>query len=345
MTELRRQDFDFSLPPDCIAQAPAMPREAARLLHIQPNVRHDRTIADLPTMLRAGDLLVVNDTRVIPARLFGQRGTVPVEVLLHQALGQGVWQCFARPGKRLRVGDAVQFAPDFVAQVQDKLPDGQCVLNFSCSAAALFAKLAEYGVLPLPPYIKRAPTGQASDQQDYQTMFAAHDGAVAAPTAGLHFTPALMATLAAQGVQRTAVTLHVGAGTFLPVKAERLADHTMHAEWGSISAAAAASINATRAAGGRVIAIGTTALRLLESAHSANGQTQPFTGTTDIFLYPGKPIRSIAALFTNFHLPQSTLFMLTCALMGTPTMQAAYQHAIANRYRFYSYGDACLLEP
>jgi len=344
MTNLLRTDFDFILPPELIAQEPAQPREAAKLLHVQGDQRHDHFIRDLPNLLRSGDLLVANDTRVIPARLFGQRGLVQVEILLHQALGQGIWRVFARPGKRLRVGDSVIFAPDFAAAVRDKLPDGQVELDFACTDAELYPQLARHGIMPLPPYIKRDTSGRASDRTDYQTIFATQDGAVAAPTAGLHFTPELLAQLAAKGIQRTTVTLHVGAGTFLPVKADRIADHVMHQEYGIITADTAATINATRAAGGRIVAVGTTSLRLLESAHDADNQTQPFAAPTDIFLYPGKTIRSADALLTNFHLPQSTLFMLTCAFAGMENMQAAYQHAIANRYRFYSYGDACLLE-
>lgn len=343
MTTLHRSDFFFELPNTLIAQEPARPRETARLLQVQGAVLQDWHIRDLPKLLRHGDLLVVNDTRVIPARLFGQRGTVRVEVLLHQALGGGVWRVFARPGKRLRPDDTIVFAPDFAATVQTRLPDGQLELDFHCSDSALFTQLAAHGVMPLPPYIKREAQGRAADKQDYQTMFAERDGAIAAPTAGLHFTPELLDALAAVGVKQTTVTLHVGAGTFLPVKADNLRDHIMHQEWGEVTAATATAINATRAAGGRIVAVGTTSLRLLESAHDTNGQTQPFATTTDIFLYPGKTIRSADVLFTNFHLPESTLFMLVCAFAGMTNMQAAYAHAIAAQYRFYSYGDACLL--
>lgn len=344
MTDLRRSDFFFELPSALIAQEPARPREAARLLQVEGGTLRDWHIRDLPKLLRAGDLLVVNDTRVIPARLFGQRGTVRVEVLLHQALGGGVWRVFARPGKRLRQDDSIIFAPDFTATVQTRLPDGQLELDFHCSDGDLLARLNSHGVMPLPPYIKRDAAGRAADKQDYQTMFAARDGAVAAPTAGLHFTPELLTALAAMGVQQTSVTLHVGAGTFLPVKAEKIRDHVMHQEWGEVTAAAATAINAARAAGGRIVAVGTTSLRLLESAHGADGQTHPFAAATDIFLYPGKIIRSADLLFTNFHLPESTLFMLVCAFAGQANMQAAYAHAIAEKYRFYSYGDACLLQ-
>lgn len=343
MTNLRRSDFFFELPSALIAQEPARPRESARLLEVQNNTLNDWHIRDLPRLLRAGDLLVVNDTRVIPARLFGQRGTVRVEILLHQALGGGVWRVFARPGKRLRLNDTIIFALDFTATVKTRLPDGQLELDFHCSDGTLFARLAIHGVMPLPPYIKREAQGRAADKQDYQTMFATRDGAVAAPTAGLHFTPELLAALAAGGVKQTSVTLHVGAGTFLPVKAEKLSDHVMHQEWGEVTAATASTINATRAAGGRIVAVGTTSLRLLESAHATDGQTQPFAAATDIFLYPGKAIRSADLLVTNFHLPESTLFMLVCAFAGMTNMQTAYAHAIAAQYRFYSYGDACLL--
>ncbi|MBP7251993.1 MAG: tRNA preQ1(34) S-adenosylmethionine ribosyltransferase-isomerase QueA [Alphaproteobacteria bacterium] len=343
MTNLHRSDFFFELPSALIAQEPARPREAARLLQVQGAALQDWYIRDLPKLLRPGDLLVANDTRVIPARLFGQRGTVRFEVLLHQALGGGVWRVFARPGKRLRPDDTIVFAPDFAATVRAKQPDGQLELDFHCSDADLFAQLTIHGVMPLPPYIKRETQGRASDKQDYQTIFAAQDGAVAAPTAGLHYTPELLTALAAVGVKQTTVTLHVGAGTFLPVKADNLRDHIMHQEWGEVSAATASTINATRAAGGRIVAVGTTSLRLLESAHGTDGQTQPFAATTDIFLYPGKTIRSADVLFTNFHLPESTLFMLVCAFAGMANMQAAYAHAIAEKYRFYSYGDACLL--
>ncbi len=345
MTELRRSDFNFYLPPVLIAQEPANPREAGRLLRVQPSGLADHHIRDLPQLLRPGDVLVTNDTRVIPARLYGKRDAVPIEVLLHQRLGAGLWCALARPGKRLRAGDWVQFGQDFAAKVSEKLPDGQVVLDFSCSDVELQQHLAQYGVMPLPPYIHRERAGKREDRQDYQTIFAQHDGAVAAPTAGLHFTPTLLAQLEARGIERVAVTLHVGAGTFLPVKADRLTDHVMHSEWGCIAPETAATINAARADGRRIVAIGTTALRLLETAHSTDGQTQAFSGTTDIFLHPGKTIRSADVLMTNFHLPQSTLFMLVCAFAGMDRMLQAYAHAIAQGYRFYSYGDACLLEP
>lgn len=344
MTDLTLDAFDFVLPPHLIAQEPARPRPSARLLQIQGAMRHDRFIRDLPDLLRPGDLLVSNDTRVIPARLFGQRGSVKVEILLHRALAQGRWEAFARPGKRLHPGDRISFAEDFSATVEAKRADGQVVIAFDGPQAEFYERLHRHGIMPLPPYIKRDATGRAADQDDYQTVFAARDGAVAAPTAGLHFTPDLLAELERKGCRRATVTLHVGAGTFLPVKTMRIADHVMHSEWGEISPTTAAAINTTRAAGGRIVAVGTTALRVLESALAADGTVQAFAGTTDIFLYPGKTIRSTDLLLTNFHLPKSTLFMLTCAFAGTERMHNAYTHAIAHQYRFYSYGDACLLE-
>ncbi len=344
MTDLTLDAFDFNLPAHLIAQEPARPRDSARLLHVGGTDLHDRVIHDLPGILRPGDLLIGNDTRVIPARLFGHRGAVRVEILLHRALGQGRWEAFARPGKRLHPGDVIEFAEDFTATIEAKLDDGLVIVAFGGAEADILARLHRHGIMPLPPYIKRATDGRAADRDDYQTIFAARDGAVAAPTAGLHFTPALLAALEQKGCRRATVTLHVGAGTFLPVKTERIIDHKMHSEWGEISEATAAAVNATRAAGGRVVAVGTTSLRLLESALGADGTQQAFSGATDIFLYPGKKIRSVDLLLTNFHLPKSTLFMLTCAFAGMERMKSAYKHAISSDYRFYSYGDACLLE-
>ncbi|MGB4100784.1 MAG: tRNA preQ1(34) S-adenosylmethionine ribosyltransferase-isomerase QueA [Alphaproteobacteria bacterium] len=344
MTDLTLKDFDFFLPPQLIAQEPARPRDSARMLYVTGAGLDDRTIRDLPKILRPGDLLVSNDTRVIPARLYGQRGAVRVEILLHRMLGGGKWEAFARPGKRLRPGDVIVFAEDFTAAVETKQDNGLVIVAFNGTDADIFAQLQKNGIMPLPPYIKRDAGGDNADRENYQTIFAAHDGAVAAPTAGLHFTPALLAALTQRGCRHVTVTLHVGAGTFLPIKTERIADHHMHSEWGEITATTSATINATRAAGGRIIAIGTTSLRLLESALASDGTLQPYAGRTDIFLYPGKTIRSADLLLTNFHLPKSTLFMLTCAFAGMEQMKNAYKHAIANTYRFYSYGDACLLE-
>jgi S-adenosylmethionine:tRNA ribosyltransferase-isomerase len=338
------EDFDFDLPESLIAQTPVVPRDAARLLHVSASGLTDRHVRNLPGLLCAGDVLVLNDTKVIPARLYGQRGAVKIEVLLHKRQGAGEWLAFARPGKRLRAGDEVVFAPGFTAHILEKREDGEVRLRFSVSDENLPELLHRYGEPPLPPYIKREAGQAKADAERYQTVYAAREGAVAAPTAGLHFTPEMFARLDAGGVERAMVTLHVGAGTFLPVKAERLADHVMHAEWGEITPSAAAALNKARAEGRRIVAVGTTSLRLLESAADEKGVIHSFSGETDIFISPGYPCRAADLLLTNFHLPKSTLFMLACAFAGTARMRAAYAHAIANGYRFYSYGDATLLE-
>lgn len=327
--------FDFDLPRDLIAQRPAEPRDSARLLHVGPAVA-DLGVRDLPGLLRPGDLMVFNDTRVIPARLHGRRGEARIEATLHQAVGPDTWRAFARPAKRLRPGDTVRFGEDFEAEVLGRGEGGEVTFRFAAAGADLLRLLERHGTMPLPPYMRRE--ADARDRSDYQTMFARREGAVAAPTAGLHFTPGLIAAIEARGVRRAAVTLHVGAGTFLPVKADDTRDHRMHAEWGEIGPGTAALIAETRAAGGRVVAIGTTALRLLESA-----QGKAFSGTTDIFITPGHRFGTVDMLMTNFHLPRSTLFMLVCAFSGLERMRDAYRHAIAAGYRFYSYGDACLL--
>jgi S-adenosylmethionine:tRNA ribosyltransferase-isomerase len=334
--------FDFDLPPALIARRPAEPRDAARLLHVGPALA-DRLVSDLPALLRPGDLLVVNDTRVIPARLGGMRGAARVELTLHKAEAPDRWRAFARPAKRLRPGDRVALGEGFAATVAAKGEAGELTLAFDRGGADLMAALARHGRMPLPPYIRR-PT-DARDAADYQTTFAARDGAVAAPTAGLHFTPRLLAALEAAGIARVAVTLHVGAGTFLPVKVEDTAEHVMHAEYGEVSAAAAAAIAAARLAGGRIVAVGTTSLRLVESAARADGTVAPFAGETALFITPGYRFKAVDLLLTNFHLPRSTLFMLVAAFAGLARMRAAYEHAKAAGYRFYSYGDACLLEP
>ena len=338
---MKTADFDFDLPPERIATHPARPRDSARLLVVGENLS-DRIVRELPDLLRPGDLLVYNDTRVIPARLTGTRGAVKVEATLHKREADDAWAAFARPGKRLKVGDVVAFAEGFSATVEEKREGGEVRLRFNVGGAELFAKLHEHGFMPLPPYIRRdAPDDQ--DRSDYQTVFAAKEGAVAAPTAGLHFTPDLLAALEARGVRRVPVTLHVGAGTFLPVKVEDIAEHRMHAEYGEVSAETAAAVNVARAAGGRVVALGTTALRLLESAAREDGRLEPFAAETDIFIFPGYRFRIVDALLTNFHLPRSTLFMLVCAFAGMERMKGAYAHAIASGYRFYSYGDTSLL--
>ncbi len=344
---MKTADFDFELPRALVAQHPAAPRDAARLLVVDTDRLTDRLVRDLPTLLAPGDILVCNDTRVIPTRLFGTRGEARIEVTLHRReaapAGTVRWRAFARPARRLKPGDRVDFAPDFHATVAAKGEGGDVTLAFDADDAGLADALARYGAMPLPPYIGRERGGDVRDRGDYQTIFAARDGAVAAPTAGLHFTPGLLRALDDRGIRRTTVTLHVGAGTFLPVTAEDPRHHHMHAEVGEIGTDAAEAINAARAAGGRVIAVGSTALRLLETAADADGRVRAFTGETDIFILPGYRFRAVDRLLTNFHLPRSTLFMLVCAFAGTERMQQAYAHAKAQSYRFYSYGDACLL--
>jgi S-adenosylmethionine:tRNA ribosyltransferase-isomerase len=300
-------------------------------------------VRDLPRLLRPADLLVLNDTKVMPTRLFGRRGGVPVEATLLEELAPGRWRALARPARRLRPSDRVEFAPGFRADVTSKNPDGTLLLEFGCGRETLAEALQEHGAAPLPPYIHRdAP--DPKDRDDYQTVFAARPGAVAAPTAGLHFTPELLAILEAAGVHRTHVTLHVGAGTFLPIKTKRIEDHVVHAEQGEIGAVAAETIEACRAGGGRVVAVGTTTLRLIETAAAESGRVCAWSGQTALFITPGYRFRVADLLLTNFHLPRSTLFMLVCAFAGTDRMKVAYAHALASGYRFYSYGDACLLE-
>lgn len=348
VTDLLTADFDFDLPPERIAQTAIEPRDHARLLHVRADGLGDHHVYDLPDLLHAGDVLVVNDTKVIPARLYGKRGDVAVEVLLHKKYlsGEGAqtWRAFARPGKRLKIGDAVRFADGFAAEVTDKLEGGEILLRFLLDDAALMQNLERYGEPPLPPYIHRAQGDALADRDRYQTVYARHEGSVAAPTAGLHFTPELITRLQARGIEMLRVTLHVGAGTFLPVKAERLSDHTMHAEYGVVTSDVADQVNAARAAGRRIVAVGTTALRVLESAADDAGRLHPFAAETSIFIYPGYRFKIVDALMTNFHLPQSTLFMLVSAFAGQERMKAAYAHAIRSDYRFYSYGDASLLE-
>ena len=340
---MRVDAFDFELPPERIASRPVVPRDAARLLQVNARGLADRMVTDLPQLLRAGDVLVVNDTRVLPARLLGRRGEVPIELLLHRAVPgtDERWLTFAKPAKRLKPGQEIVFDGGLSATVVAKTEDGLVDVAFNRSGPALVAAFGQVGHMPLPPYIKRAD--DTDDRTSYQTMFAARDGAVAAPTAGLHFTPALSAALDAAGIARATVTLHVGAGTFLPVKVDDTAQHVMHAEWGAIDAATVTAITAARASGGRVVAVGTTSLRVLESA-AAGGTLVPFSGDTRLFITPGYRFNAVDLLMTNFHLPRSTLFMLVAAFAGLERMQAAYRHAIETGYRFYSYGDACLLE-
>jgi len=302
-------------------------------------------VRDLPGLLRPGDLLVTNDTRVIPAQLTARRGEARIGITLNQPLPDGTWQALARNARRLREGDQLRFdgSDDLSAVVLARDPDGGIALQFNQRDDAFAALLRQAGALALPPYIHRPNGPVPADTTDYQTVFAVNDGAVAAPTAGLHFTPALLAALDARGIRRVSVTLHVGAGTFLPVRSDDVARHRMHAERGAISAVAAAAINAARAGGARIVAVGTTSLRLLESAVTEDGTIAPFAGATELFILPGYRFRAADLLMTNFHLPRSTLFMLVCAFAGTPTMRAAYAHAIAAGYRFYSYGDSSLL--
>jgi S-adenosylmethionine:tRNA ribosyltransferase-isomerase len=346
---MRTADFDFDLPRDRIAQQPADPRDSARLLEVSQSLR-DLGVGDLPRVLAPGDLLVMNDTRVIPARLTGMRGQAKIEVTLHRRLGNGNWRAFARPARRLRAGDSIAFGPAFSALVVEKNDGGEVTLEPSVSPHDLPAALLDHGAMPLPPYINRKSGPQTGDLLKYQTVYAARDGAVAAPTAGLHFTESLFAKLDAAGIGRTMATLHVGAGTFLPVTAEQAEDHVMQPEWGSLSGETAAAVNRTRAEGGRIVAVGSTALRLLESAARMAGAESrkerpvaPFEGETDLYILPGYRFRAVDLMMTNFHLPRSTLFMLVCAFAGSDRMKAAYRHAIDQRYRFYSYGDACLL--
>ena len=353
---MRTDLFDFELPPERIALRPASPRDSARMLVVQGDaVLRDRTIADLPQWLEPGDQLVVNDTKVIAAQLKGRRigrETEPkIEATLIKRLDGSRWQALVKPAKKLAPGDVVRFGNEgkvcllghLDAQIEAKGSDGEVTLSFSFQGPALDQAIADLGAPPLPPYIASRRTPDDRDPADYQTMFATNDGAVAAPTAGLHFTPELEAAVRGRGVEIHRLTLHVGAGTFLPVKVEETTEHRMHAEWGRISADTAAALNATRARGGRIVAVGTTSLRLLESAAADDGSIQPFAGNTAIFITPGYRFRAVDVLLTNFHLPRSTLFMLVSAFSGLDVMKQAYAHAIASGYRFYSYGDACLL--
>lgn len=349
---MRVTDFDFDLPEENIALRPARPRDSARLLHVRGDGSlGDHGVLDLPDLLQAGDLLVFNDTKVIPAALIGTRparavgggGDVTLEVNLHKREGPASWRAFIRPAKRLRVGDRVEFS-GFSAEVVSKAEGGDITLAFDRSGAELDEAIAAAGAPPLPPYIARKRDVDDQDVEDYQTVFAREEGSVAAPTAGLHFTDRLFDALAARGVGQVHVTLHVGAGTFLPVKAEDTDDHEMHSEWCTISPEAADAINAAKAAGRRVIPVGTTALRTIESLAAEPGRVEAGSRDTDIFITPGYDFRIADALWTNFHLPKSTLFMLVSAMSGLDAMQAAYAHAVKDGYRFYSYGDASLLE-
>ena len=342
---MRLADFDFDLPHDRIAQHPARPRDAARLLHVSRDGLTDHVVRDLPALLRSGDVLVVNDTRVIPAQLTARRGAARIGITLDQPRPDGAWHALARNSRRLRAGDELIFDGDELrATVLERHGGGDIVLEFNQRDTAFAEALRRAGALALPPYIARPDGPLPQDREDYQTVFAEHEGAVAAPTAGLHFTPTLLAALERRGVMRVTITLHVGAGTFLPVRTDNVLDHRMHAERGTITPLAADAINAARDAGGRVVAVGTTSLRALETVAAEDGRVGAFAGDTDLFILPGYRFRTVDLLLTNFHLPRSTLFMLACAFAGTQSIHDAYAHAIAAGYRFYSYGDACLLE-
>jgi S-adenosylmethionine:tRNA ribosyltransferase-isomerase len=336
--------FDFELPQDLIALRPARPRDSARLLVVDGHDIFDHEVLQLPKLLRAGDVLVFNDTKVIPAQLEGRRGEASIGATLHKREGPREWQAFLRNAKRARIGDTIDFGEGVHASVADKAEDGSALLCFH-GQEPVELLLERAGRMPLPPYIASKRAADVEDRADYQTMFAREEGAVAAPTAALHFTPRLLDALDAQGIGRETLTLHVGAGTFLPVKADNTSGHKMHAEWGRIDEETADRLNSVRASGGRLIAVGTTSLRLLESATGEDGIIRPFEDDTAIFITPGYRFKAIDGLITNFHLPRSTLFMLVSALMGLDLMKAAYAHAIAEHYRFYSYGDASLLLP
>ena len=336
--------FDFDLPTDRIALRPARPRDSARLLLVEGRDISDRQVLELPQLLRGGDTLVFNDTKVIPAQLEGRRGEASIGATLHKREGPREWQAFLRNAKRARAGDTIDFGSGVHASVVDKAEDGSALLHFH-GEEPVELLLERAGRMPLPPYIASKRPADAEDRADYQTMFAREEGAVAAPTAALHFTPRLLEALDERGVRRETLTLHVGAGTFLPVKAEDTTGHKMHAEWGRIDQATANRLNEVRASGGRLIAVGTTSLRLLESAAGDDGVIRPFEGDTAIFITPGYRFTAIDGLITNFHLPRSTLFMLVSALMSLDVMKSAYEHAIEAGYRFYSYGDASLLLP
>ncbi|MEM9880783.1 MAG: tRNA preQ1(34) S-adenosylmethionine ribosyltransferase-isomerase QueA [Pseudomonadota bacterium] len=347
---MKLSDFDYALDESAIALYPADPPDTSRLLVLSGAKAHDARFLDLPSQLRRGDILVFNDTKVIPARLFGTRGEAKVEVTLHKAevgeKGQAglEWACFVKNAKRLKPGQMVTFADTFEAEVLEKREGGEVLLRFAGNADGFLSALSQHGVMPLPPYIASKRPVTARDAADYQSLFAAKPGAVAAPTASLHFTERVMTALANAGIGHEIVTLHVGAGTFLPVKVDNIAEHQIHSEYGEVSADVAARLNAAKAKGCRIIAVGTTALRVLEAA-SARGELSAFAGDTDLFITPGYRFRTIDGLITNFHLPKSTLLMLVSALMGRERVLAAYTHALKSGYRFFSYGDACLMVP
>lgn len=341
---MKLSDFDFDLPAEAIAQKPVEPRDTARLLDCTNDMMSDRHIYDLPGLLQPHDVLIVNNTKVIPAQLRGRIGAGHVGITLHKRDDSSVWRAFAKPARKCVIGTIIEFADGFSADVIARHEKGEISLQFNVSGTEMDEMLLAHGSMPLPPYIKRPDGKDDADNENYQTLFARHSGAVAAPTAGLHFTPDLYQALQAKGVHIAEVTLHVGAGTFLPVQVDNIAEHKMHSEWGSVSTDVIETIKSCKAAGGRVICVGTTSLRIMESAYAAAGSLAPFTGDTDIFITPGFTFGVADMLLTNFHLPKSTLLMLVSAFSGRDFMLNAYDHAISSGYRFFSYGDACLLE-
>ncbi len=340
---MKIKNFDFILPRHCIAQRPVKPRDRARLLIADGMI--DETMADLHRYLKPGDIVVLNDTKVIPARLAGKCKKSTVEVTLHMQISPNIWSAFARPARKLKINDRIYFRDNFFTDVIEKLNGGEVMLSFNKSDKDLMHQIEKFGTIPLPPYIKRKNLSDKQDISDYQTLHADKKGAVAAPTAGLHFTPKIMRTLKAKGIKIAMITLHVGAGTFLPVRADEIEDHVMHFEWGEITKESTQAINSAKASGGRVIAVGTTSLRLLETAtDSSTGMLKPFNNKTNLFITPGYRFRIVDFLLTNFHLPRSTLFMLVSAFSGLKSMKEIYETAITRGYRFYSYGDGCLLK-
>ena len=342
---MKTEIFTFDMPENLIAEKPAFPRDSSKLMHLCPDgsIQHCH-VSDLDKLLRPNDVLIFNDTKVIPARLYGVRGEAKIEVTLFKQLNLSDWETMIKNSRRLKISDIISFSDDFSAEVKEKKESGQVVLHFNKSGADLMATLHEIGTMPLPPYIKRLRGGKESDKADYQTIYADKEGAVAAPTAGLHFTPELFKRLEQKGIEKLFVTLHVGGGTFLPVKVDDTDNHKMHAEFGILTQEIANKINQAKKAGRRIVTVGTTSLRLLESATDNNGIVHAFEGETDIFITPGYQFKAVDVMFTNFHLSGSTLFMLVCAFAGINRMKEAYQTAIENQYRFFSYGDACLIE-
>lgn len=342
--QMRTDNFDFELPLELIAQNPVSPRDTSRLLQVLPDRVCDHAFAALPNLLKPGDLLVLNDTRVIPTKLSGKRGNVKITITLHKPSQiEGEWYAFARPGRRLSEGDRIVFDKGFSASLIKKKANGEVLISLEAPNGAIMDAIHAQGKMPLPPYIRRGETDNNKDLENYQTIYARKAGAVAAPTAGLHFTDRLFHELQQQGIEKKFVTLHIGAGTFLPIKSELIKDHQMHAEYGMVSADVCGAIEKTRAAGGRIIAVGSTALRLIETAAQDDGSVIPFDGETDLFIKPGYRFKIADLFLTNFHLPRSTLFVLVSAFSGLERMKSAYQHAINGKYRFYSYGDCCLL--